>query len=126
MKSNGQFHSDLAPVRRALEFWRKRCQPGQRIPESLWAQMAALARTHGVSPVCQALRLDYYALKTRASQQVEVSDFVEVKFPSAGQGPQGCTAEFEDRQGRKLLLRWSSAPGPELLGAVQAFLNQGA
>ena len=88
--------------------------------------MAALARTHGVSPVSQALRLDYYALKTRASEEVPGSDFVEVKLASPGVGPQGCTAEFENQQGRKLLLRWTCTPGPEFLGAVQAFLNQGA
>ena len=126
MKSNARLHSDLALVRRALATWRKTSQPRQRIPEPLWTQIAALARIHGVSPVCRALRLDYYALKTRASQKVPGSDFVEVKFAPAGDGPQGCTAEFENPQGRKLLLRWSGSPGPELLGAVQAFLNQGA
>ena len=126
MKSNPLFHCELAPVRRALEVWRKSHQPRQRIPEPLWAQMAALPRTHGVSPVSQALRLDYNALKTRASEEVPESDFVEVQLASPGGGPQGCTAEFENQQGRKLLLRWKCAPGPELLGVVQAFLNQGA
>ena len=38
----------------------------------------------------------------------------------------GCTAELEDRQGRKVLLRWVSAPGPELLGVVRAFWGQAA
>jgi len=127
MKYNAQFHSDLVLVSRALQAWRKTRQPRQRIPERLWAQMAGLARIHGVSPVSQALRLDYYALKTRASQRVPASDFVEIESaPPPGEGAQGCTAEFENQQGRKLLLRWSGTPGPELLGAVQAFLNQGA
>ena len=126
MKSNDLFHSDLAPVSRALAAWRKTRQPRQRIPESLWIQMSALARTHGIAPVSRALRLDYYVLKARASQPEPASDFVEVKLAPAGNVTPGCTAEFETQQGRKLLLRWSGTPGPELLGVVQAFWNQGA
>jgi len=126
MKSNPLFRSELAPVRQALTAWRKTRQLRPRIPEPLWARMAALARTHGVSAVSQALRLDYYALQTRASEPVPTADFVEVKFAPPGDGPPGCTAEFENQQGSKLLLRWTCAPGPELLGAVQAFLNQSA
>lgn len=88
--------------------------------------MSTLARTHGVSSVSQVLRLDYYALKRRVREQGPISDFVEVKFTPADEPTLGCTAELEDRQGRKLLLRWSSAPGRELLGVVQAFLDQSA
>jgi hypothetical protein len=117
-------------VARALTTWRKTRKHRQPIPEPLWTQLAALARTHGVSPVSQALRLDYYALKTRASKEfpeaIPSSDFVEVKFPPPEQRPPGCTAEFENQQGRKLLLRWSGTPGRELLELVQTFLNHGA
>jgi hypothetical protein len=88
--------------------------------------MADLGCTHGVSSVSQALRLDYYALKRRVSERMPASDFVEVNIAPANDPTRGCTAELEDRRGQKLLLRWSSAPGPELLGVVQAFLNQGA
>ena len=85
-----------------------------------------LGRSHGVSPVAQALRLDYYALKRRVSQRSASWDFVEVKVAPAEDPRRGFTAEMEDRQGRKVVLRWSWAPGPELLGVVQAFWNQGA
>jgi hypothetical protein len=126
MKSKTLFHSQLKPVRRALEAWRKTRRPRQPIPETLWTEMAAIARTHGVSSVSQALRLDYYALKRRVCEPVPAADFVEVKFAPTVDLPRGCTAELEDHQGRRLVLRWSSAPGPELLGVVQAFWNQSA
>lgn len=126
MKFKAQLNSELAPVRRALEEWRKtrkRCQP---IPDSLWTPIAALACAHGVSSVSRALRLDYYHLKRRVSQRVAATDFVEVKWAPPADETRGCTVELGDRQGRKVVLRWSSAPGPELLGVVQAFWNQGA
>jgi hypothetical protein len=125
MKTKEPFHSQLAPVRRALAAWRKTRQPRQAIPEGLWKQMAMLARGHGVSAVSRALRLDYYALKRRANEADAAADFVELKFAAPGERRRGCTAELEDRQGRKLVLRWSWPPGPELLGVVQAFWEQG-
>lgn len=125
MKSN--LHSELVPVSRALAAWRRARPHRQPIPEALWKRMGALARVHGVSAVSQALRLDYYSLKAWAGRQRRsASDFVEVKLAPSGGAPPGCTAEFENSQGRKLVLRWSGTPGPELAVLVQAFLNQGA
>lgn len=131
MKIKELFLSDLAPVRRALEAWRKTRKHRQPIPESLWTQMAALARAHGVSPVSQALRLDYYHLKRRATEASErqpsgAPGFVELKFPPSAPGAGFCVVELEDGRGRKLTLRWGAAPGPEFLGVVQAFWGQGA
>ncbi len=131
MKIKEVFLSDVAPVRRALEAWRRTRKHGQPIPEFLWSQMAALARAHGVSPVSQALRLDYYHLKRRAAessarQHSGAADFVELNFPPSSDGAGACVAELEDGGGRKLTLRWARAPGPELLGVVQAFWRQGA
>lgn len=121
MKSKRRFLSDLASARRALAAWRRTHPPRSAIPEPLWAQAATLARIHGVSRVAQTLRLNYYALQRRIQVQPPVAHFVEVPWPPLVAGPQGCTAELADRQGRKLVLRWSAAPGPELLALVQAF-----
>ena len=126
MKTNEPFLSELAAVARALEIWRKTRKHRQSIPESLWKQIAGVARHHGVSPVSQALRLDYYSLKRRVEESAGAPDFVEVKMVPTPEDHSGCTVQLEDEQGRKLLLRWSSCPGPELLGVVQAFWNQGA
>jgi hypothetical protein len=51
MKSNRSFSLDIEEARRRLEVWRKSRARGKRIPAPLWALAAALARTHGVSPV---------------------------------------------------------------------------
>src|SRR5271157_5698155 len=66
MKSNRSFSLDIEEARRRLEVWRKSRRRGKRIPAPLWALAAALARTHGVSPVSQRLGLDYNGLKRRA------------------------------------------------------------
>lgn len=131
MKTKESFLSELAPVRWALEAWRKSRKPRQPIPETLWRQMTALARTHGVSPVSQALRLDYNSLKgrvaqTSATQSPSSSGFVELKFPPSSDYPAACVAQLEDGQGRKLTLRWASAPAGDLLGLVQAFWKESA
>ena len=126
MKTNEPFLSEVAPVARALETWRKTRKPGQSIPEPLWRQMAALGRRHGISRVCQALGLDYHSLKGRVEESAGAPDFVEVKTAPPSDHPPGCTAQLEDGRGRKVLLRWSSCPGPELLGVVQAFWNPGS
>lgn len=129
MKSKNLFLSDLAPVRRALEAWRKSRKHPQPIPEWLWRQMTVLARRHGVSRVSQVLSLDYYALKRRVAEISKVPsasvspEFVELKFPPSN-GTPACVAQLEDGQGRKLTLRWAAAPGAELLGLVQGFWKE--
>src|ERR1035441_10338142 len=65
MESNRSFSLDIEEARRRLEVWRKSRSRGKRIPDRLWALAAALARTHGVSPVSQGLGLDYNGLKRR-------------------------------------------------------------
>lgn len=126
MKTKETFLSDLAPVARALESWRRTRKHRQAIPETLWTRLALVARRHGVSPVSQALRLDYYSLKARVEECAGAPEFVELKMASPVDESRGCTAQLEDAKGRKLLLRWSCSPGPEFLGVVQAFWNQGA
>ena len=129
MKSKKLFMLELAPVRRAMEAWRKPGRPRQRIPETLWAEMAALARRHGVSAVSQALGLDYYKLKRRVAEMaggpsaLMGSEFVELKLASSD-GTPACLAQLEDGRGRKLTLRWAVAPGAELVGLVQAFWKE--
>lgn len=131
MKTNPSFRSELAPVRRALESWRRNRQRRQPIPESLWEQMARLASSYGVNPVAAALGLDYYALKRRSAQrepppaQAEPPAFLQLPLSLAGPEPGACVAQMEDRHGRKLLVRWSAAPTAQLLQLVQAFWKAG-
>ncbi len=55
----------FAQLRSELDTWRQRRKPGKRIAEPLWKAAARLAQIHGLSPVCSALKLNYYALQRR-------------------------------------------------------------
>lgn len=129
---NKEFSSDLEAVRRPLEAWRRRRQPRDRIPESLWAAMTRLGRTYGVSPVSSALRVEYYALKERvqgspqavcASPGVQPT-FIELK-PLPTSQPAVCQVELEDRSGNKMTLRVDPGSGVDALALVQAFWRRG-
>jgi hypothetical protein len=131
MKTKEAFLSELTRVRRPLEAWRKTRKPPQPIPERLWRQIATLAGRHGVSAVCQALRLDYYGLKRRVGELSKAApplvspEFVELKFPPSD-GTAACVAQLEDGRGGKLTVRWAAAPSTELLGLIQGFWKERA
>src|SRR5207247_670729 len=55
----------LQEIAARLKAWRQTRQPGQRIPEPLWAAAVRLARVHGLSPIATALKLSYYDLQRR-------------------------------------------------------------
>ena len=121
-----EFQSQLEPVRQELEAWRRRRKPREVIPPPIWQAMARLSRVHGISPVCQALRVNYSDLKRRTSPLPKISSspgskppaFVELNVsPSAGAG---CVVEVEDR-GAKMTLRLSSSGGPNAIELLQAF-----
>ena len=133
MKSNRSFSLDIEEARRRLEVWRKSRPRGQRIPTRLWALAAALARTHGVSPVSQRLGLDYNGLKRRAeairtprrSRLEPPPGFVEL--PLIGQ-PAQCpnyTVELARGEGAKMTIRWEGKEGLDLVGLAEAFWRSG-
>src|SRR5271155_5983253 len=134
MKLNRSFSSDIEEARRRLEVWRKSPQRGKRIPAPLWALAAALARTHGVSPVSQRLGLDYNGLKRRAaairtprrSRLEPPPGFVEL--PVIGQPVQcpNCTVELARSEGAKMTIRWEGKEGLDLIGLAEAFWRSGA
>ena len=134
MKSNRSFSLEIEEARRRLEVWRKSRSRGQRIPAPLWALAAALARTHGVSPVSQRLGLDYNGLKRRAeairtprrSQLKPPPGFVELPLiGQPGQGP-NCTVELERGAGAKMTIRWEGKEGLDLVGLAEAFWRSGS
>jgi len=134
MKSNRSFSLDIEEVHRRLEAWRKSRRRGKRIPAPLWALAAALARTHGVSPVSQRLGLDYNGLKRRAEavatprrSRLEPSPgFVELPLiGQAGQGP-NCTVELARGEGARMTIRWDGKEGLDLVGLAEAFWRSGA
>ncbi len=50
-----------------LKAWRATRTPGKRIPEDFWKAAADLARVHGLSRTAAALKLSYYDLQRRLS-----------------------------------------------------------
>ncbi len=134
MKSNRSFSLDIEEARRRLEVWRKSRSRGKRIPAPLWALAAALARTHGLSPVSQRLGLDYNGLKRRAeaigtprqSRLKPPPGFVEL--PIVGQPSLGpnCTVELARGEGARMTIRWEGKEGLDLVGLVVAFWRSGA
>jgi hypothetical protein len=59
------FAAAVAEVEPALATWRKRRKNREPIPEPLWSAMVRLAQAYRPSPVAQALRVNYSALKCR-------------------------------------------------------------
>jgi hypothetical protein len=134
MKSNRSCSLDIEEAHRRLEDWRKSRRRGKRIPATLWAVAAALARTHGVSPVSQRLGLDYNGLKRRAealrmprrSRLKPPPGFVELPLiGQLGQGP-NCTVELARGEGARMTIRWEGKEGLDLVGLVEAFWRSGA
>lgn len=114
-------------MRRQLEAWRKTRHHRDRIPEPIWAELAKLAMTYGVSSVSGALGIDYYALKDRVTAPARSASgispgqaaFIEVKPLPASQTA-ACRVELEDRSGTKMTLHLDGSR-LDALSLVQAF-----
>ena len=116
-KSDPTFTATIAPLESALVVWRQRRKHLEPIPQALWQRMVPLARRYGVSPVAQALRVNYSGLKhhVQASQTPPTlgagggatPSFVEVPvqtWPTAEKAHEW-VIELEDGAGCKLTLR---------------------
>jgi hypothetical protein len=133
MKSNRSFSSDIEEARRRLGVWRKSRSRGKRIPAPLWALAAALARTHGVSPISQRLGLDYNCLKRRAEATAPLRrSRVEpppgfIELPLIGQlgNSPNCTVELARVEGARMTIRWEGKEGLDLVGLAEAFWRSG-
>jgi hypothetical protein len=134
MKSNRSISLNIEEARRRLEVWRKSRSRGKRIPAPLWALAAALARTHGVSPVSQRLGLDYHGLKRRAdattpprrSRLKPPPGFVELPLIGQSGLAPGCTVELARGEGARMTIRWEGKEGLDLVGLAEAFWRSGA
>lgn len=121
-----EFRSQIEPVRQELEAWRRTRKHRDPIPPPIWQAMTRLSRVHGISPVSQALRINYYDLKRRAISLPKVNSgkgskapaFVELNVsPSTGVG---CVVEVEDR-GARMTLRLPAGSGTDPIGLLHAF-----
>jgi hypothetical protein len=129
MKSKELFLSHIKRAHQQLEAWRKTRHHGERIPESLWNALAALARSHGISPVSQALRLDYYALKRRVlesepvrqSRLKAVTPFVELPLLGPPASSPRCTVELAKNTGASMTIRWEGQAAVDVIGLAETF-----
>lgn len=93
--------------------------------------MVTLARGYGLSPVSQALRINYTALKRHLAaspvQASEIGDaplgFVEVPVTAWPNSPQW-VMELEDRRGSKLTLRLPPGDGIAALALAQGLWRE--
>jgi len=125
-KFNPTFTAAVARVRPALAAWRQRRKHREPIPEVLWRVIVPLARAHGLSPVTQALHLNYTSLQRHVlaspspakAPQVAAPGFVEVPVAPWAAGTQW-VIELEDRLGSKLTLRLAPGGSAEALALAQ-------
>lgn len=133
MKSNELFLAQVKPARQQLETWRKTRRHGERIPERLWISLVTLAGVHGVSPVAQALRLDYYALKRRVlesepvrkSRPKEAAAFVELPWIGQPSHWPKCTVELAKNTGASMTIRWEGQAAVDVMGLAESFWRGG-
>lgn len=112
-----------------LRVWREQRRRGQRIPERVWRGAAKAARRHGLHPISQALKLDYYQLKRRVDEAEgrrggegqEV--FAELTALAAGRGEASCVVELEKGNGAKLRVSVSDAATVDWCRLKEAFLG---
>jgi hypothetical protein len=125
-KINRAFAAAVARVQLDLAAWRQRRKHREPIPEALWRVIVPLARAHGLSPVTQALRLNYTSLKRHVlaspspstGSQVAGPGFIEVPVAPWAAGTQW-VIELEDRIGSKLTLRLAQGGSAEALAMAQ-------
>lgn len=116
----------LESVRRRLEAWRGGGRRGHRIPEDVWRDAAALARTQGVHPIARALGLNYDNLKARVNEEVSPPSsaaFVELQVRGGGESPD-CVLEFQDHRGTKMTLRLPNAQALDVVALADLFLRR--
>lgn len=113
--------------------WRQRRRHREAIPEELWRLIVPLARAHGVSPVAQALGLNYTTLKERtllgetvAPARNRTGGFLEVPVIGWPAAAAACSLELEDGQGTKLTLRLAGSEPSVVLTLAQGLWGQRA
>lgn len=117
---------DIEDLRRRLEEWRSTRPRRARLPEPLWSEAVALARTQGLAPTARALRLDYGSLKKRLQRLAADAPgappaFVELIAPTAA-NLSACVVELEGPRGGRMRIQFRAAPPPADLVALSRIL----
>ena len=119
----------VAKARRKFETWRRKRNGVSRIPKDLWSSAVVAAREVGVNQVCQALGLEYYALKKRVAASTEIASkkasdgFVELdtKIPAL---LTEWAVEMDNGKGGRLRVAARSVSGPDLAALSRTFFGE--
>ena len=112
---------DLQQLSQRVEAWRSAHPLRSRLPESMWAAAAEMARRHGLHCTAKTLRLDYTRLKKHLGNgQISPSAptrFLEFLTPPVNQ-PGECVVEVESSCGRmRVAMKGVTPDWPALLRA---------
>jgi hypothetical protein len=131
MKEN-EVSAGLESLRTNLERWRGQRSKGARIPDGLWRQAVEAVKRYGLNPVSRALRLDYYQLKRRATEEeargagravfVELQETRPVQEPGTGAGL-ACVVELEKGNGTRMRICVREAVSVDWGKLKEAFLG---
>jgi hypothetical protein len=120
----------IEEARERFEQWRSSRARLSPIPEALWAAAVGIAKKHGLSQTCQALRLNYYELKRHVESAAgnvcaagAKTTFVELITPRAAAGVCECLVELENSGGAKMRIHLKGTDTPDLVGLCSAFWN---
>ena len=127
-------HTDplqLEPVAQRLNVWRAARTRGQRIPDEIWQAAVDLAHIHGLNPTAAALKLNYYDLQRRLSEDrlarkpPNRAPFIELPAPGLpSRVEEPATLDLIDGSGARLTLRLPNASPKDLLPVVELFLRR--
>lgn len=120
---------DVQQLRRRFDEFRNAQPARSRLPETLWAAAAELAKRYGVNPTARALRLDYTGLRKRVENRDRPKPkkgaapppaFMELLTPMSG-AVTNCSVEVESVQGGTLRLELKAVATMELANLIRAF-----
>jgi len=118
----------LAALQQRVDEWRRKNGGGRgsRIPEEMWKDAVAAARTVGLYPTCRALRFNYEKLKRLAASKTSLprkraTEFVTLQLPS--QQPSGLKAviDLAGQDGEQVRIDVSGGSAMDIVALAQAF-----
>ncbi len=120
----------LNKVKSAFKAWRTTKEKGNRIPEYLWEEAAALYPEFSISKISTTLSLSYINLKQRVENKIGESSsnksepfpgFVELGFSASSPSISECVVEMEDGNGSKMRMCFRGKTDFDLLELGKSF-----
>lgn len=120
--------ANVKAVSDRIEKWRRTRRKRSPMPEQLWREAAALAGSHGVYRISQALRVSYETLRSwtaktgphEAKKQGDTVGFVEVGLAEPAEVEAGPVVELADGDGAKMTIRLPAGSTVDVAGLASA------